>query len=59
MKTVHGLGMPIHNNDPLSAIKKDFDRGNLILRFNVEFPRNLNEGKKEKLTAIFDAIEGL
>ncbi len=49
--------MPILNDDPLSPIKKDFARGNLILKFNIQFPQDLNEDKKQELCSILDEIE--
>ena len=55
-RVIPSKGMPILNNDPLSPIKLDFQRGNLILRFDIQFPADLDEAKKEKLTAILDAI---
>jgi len=49
-KVIKGKGMPVLNNDPLGPIKRDYGRGNLILKFDVQFPGNLNEDKKCKLT---------
>ena len=46
-KVISGKGMPILNDDPLSPIKKDFARGNLILKFDIQFPMDLNEDKKQ------------
>lgn len=34
-KTIVGKGMPIFNNDPLGPIKKNFARGNMIIRFDI------------------------
>ena len=34
-KIILGKGMPILNNDPLGPIKKNFERGNLIIRFDI------------------------
>ena len=55
-RVIPGHGMPILNNNPLSPIKLDFDRGNLILKFDIQFNTNLDEDKKQKLTAILDSI---
>ena len=55
-KIIPGKGMPMLNNDPLGPIKRDFGKGNLILRFDVQFPTNLNESKKNALTELLDEI---
>jgi hypothetical protein len=34
-KVIKGKGMPILNNDPLGPIKRDYGRGNLILKFDI------------------------
>ena len=38
-KVIPGKGMPILNNNPLGPIKKDYGRGNLILKFDIQFPK--------------------
>ena len=50
--------MPILNSDPLGAIKRDYARGNLILRFDIEFPKTLNDDKKAALCEILDEAMG-
>ena len=55
-KVIPGKGMPKLNNDPLGPIKRDFGKGNLILRFDVQFPTDLNEAKKCQLTDLLDEI---
>lgn len=55
-KVIAGKGMPKLNNDPLGPIKRDFGKGNLILKFDVQFPTNLNEAKKLQLTELLDEI---
>jgi DnaJ-class molecular chaperone len=55
-KVIKGKGMPILNMDPLGPIKRDYGKGNLILKFDVQFPTNLNEEKKNKLTELLDDI---
>jgi DnaJ-class molecular chaperone len=37
-KIVKGKGMPILSNDPLGPLKKTYQRGNLIIKFDIEFP---------------------
>jgi DnaJ-class molecular chaperone len=49
--------MPIVNDNPLGPIMKDFGRGNLILKFDIQFPKDLDESKKNKLVALLDEIE--
>jgi DnaJ-class molecular chaperone len=49
--------MPILNNNPLGPIMKDYGRGNLILKFDIQFPQELDETKKNKLVALLDEIE--
>ena len=44
VKVIHGKGMPILNNDPLGPIKHNYDRGNLIIKFDIQFPKELTEG---------------
>ena len=55
-KVIKGKGMPILNNDPLGPIKRDYGKGNLILKFDVQFPTNLNEEKKNMLNQLLDEI---
>ncbi len=42
-KIIQGQGMPILNNDPLGPIKRNFQRGNLIVKFDIQFPTELTE----------------
>ena len=46
--------MPILNNDPLGPIKKSYQRGNLIVKFDIEFPKQLSEDQKQELTDILN-----
>ena len=48
--------MPILNNDPLGPIKRDYGRGNLILKFDIQFPKNLNDERKNNLVILLDEI---
>ena len=57
MRVIPGKGMPILNNDPLGPITRDFACGNLILKFDIQFPCNLNEDRKNNLTCLLDEIE--
>lgn len=56
-KIIKGKGMPIFNNDPLGPIKRNFERGNLIIKFDIEFPDTLSEDKRKQLTAILDEAD--
>ena len=51
--------MPVLNNDPLGPIKRNFARGNLILKFDIEFPKGLNDEKKAALCAVLDEAVGV
>ena len=44
---IRGEGMPILD---------DMDNGNMMIRFNVEFPKKLDDKRKELLKTIFDKI---
>jgi len=55
---IYGCGMPVLNNDPLGPIKRNYARGNLILRFDIEFPKTLNDEKKAALCSILDEAMG-
>ena len=57
MKVIPGKGMPILNNDPLGPIKRDFGRGNLLIKFDIQFPDNMDSKKKNALTELLDEIE--
>jgi DnaJ-class molecular chaperone len=46
--------MPILNNNPLGPIMKDYGTGNLILKFDIQFPQDLDEVKKNKLVELLD-----
>ena len=56
-KVIPGKGMPILNNNPLGPIKKDYKKGNLILKFDIVFPTKLDEGKKAELIQTLDDID--
>uniref|UniRef100_A0A7S3MTD8 Chaperone DnaJ C-terminal domain-containing protein n=1 Tax=Strombidium inclinatum TaxID=197538 RepID=A0A7S3MTD8_9SPIT len=57
VKIIRGKGMPILNNDPLGPIKRDYGRGNLVVKFDIEFPQNMDSKKKNALTELLDQIE--
>ena len=56
-KVIAGLGMPVLNNDPLGPIKRNFQRGNLIVKFDIQFPTELSENQRMALTQILDEVD--
>lgn len=56
-KVIQGHGMPILNNDPLGPIKRNFQRGNLIVKFDIQFPTELSESQRNALTQILDEVD--
>jgi DnaJ-class molecular chaperone len=56
-KVLEGLGMPILNNDPLGPIKRNFAKGDLIIKFDIEFPSELSERQRLELTSILDEVD--
>ncbi len=52
LKEVKGEGMPVYDANPLVALSKANKRGNLYVRFDIEFPKYIPEGKKELLRDI-------
>ena len=54
VKVIQGKGMPIYTADPLGPIKRDFGRGNLIVRFDIEFPEHMDADKKNTITGLLD-----
>lgn len=58
VKVVHGKGMPIQNDaDPLAPARKDFKKGNMIVKFDIQFPSNLTQEKKEALSAVLESVD--
>ena len=53
-RVIPGKGMPILNADPLGPIKRDYGKGNLIVKFDIQFPSNLNEDRKNNLVGLLD-----
>lgn len=51
-KVFEGLGMPILNDDPLSAVMHTHSHGDLILKFAIEFPNHLTQDKKRRLLQV-------
>jgi DnaJ-class molecular chaperone len=46
--------MPILNDDPLGPIKRNFQRGKLIIKFDIEFPSTLSEKQRKDISALLD-----
>lgn len=53
-KVFEGKGMPIYNDNPLSPLMMDHDRGDFILKFQIEFPKSLSDTQKNRLVAVLD-----
>ena len=53
-KVFPGKGMPIYNDDPLSPMMMDHDRGNFILKFQIEFPSSLSDQQKDRLVCVLE-----
>lgn len=53
-KVLPGKGMPVLNDDPLGPIKRNFKRGCLKIKFDIEFPSKLSESQRKDITAILD-----
>ena len=47
--------MPIFKeNQPLGAIKREFNKGNLVVRFDIQFPSKLSEQQRIDITKVLD-----
>ena len=58
MKIVPGKGMPIEQHaDPLAPLKKNYKKGNLVVKFDIQFPTGLTQEKKEALSAVLEEID--
>lgn len=58
-KIIPGKGMPVLNDDPLGPIKRNFKRGALKIKFDIEFPNKLSETQRKDITAILDEVTEL
>ena len=56
-KVFEGKGMPIYNDNPLSPLMMDHERGNFILKFQIEFPCSLSDTQKNRLVAVLGEDE--
>lgn len=41
VKVIKGKGMPIYNDDPLSPVLMNHSRGDLIVKFDIQFPKRV------------------
>lgn len=48
-KIIQGEGMPIYKDDPLYSLKKEKEKGSLIITFDIAFPKFLPSESKERL----------
>lgn len=53
-KVFGGKGMPVYNDNPLSALMHNHGRGNLILKFSIEMPNSFSDSKRNQLVEILD-----
>ena len=56
-KVFQGKGMPIYNDDPLSPLMMNHSRGNFILTFQIEFPKQLTSQQKQIVGSILEPAE--
>lgn len=56
-KVFPGKGMPIYNEDPLSPLMMNHERGNFILTFQIEFPTSLSSAQKQIVGSILEPAE--
>ena len=56
-KVFQGKGMPIYNDDPLSPLMMNHSRGNFILTFQIEFPKQLTSQQKQVVGSILEPAE--
>jgi len=56
VKIVKGKGMPIHNDDPLSPVMMNHSRGDLIVKFDIQFPKKVTQSLHQ-LADILDEVE--
>lgn len=54
VKMIKNEGMPIYSDDPLAALKRNFKRGHLYVQFDIQFPRQLDQEKKEEFERIIN-----
>jgi hypothetical protein len=52
IKLIENEGMPIEDKDPLAALRKSYQKGNLYIKFNILFPTFIPEEDKQKLKNI-------
>ena len=53
-KVIEGKGMPQRNEDPLGPIKRAYQRGRLVVRFDIQFPERLSEERRKEINAVLD-----
>lgn len=51
-KVFYGKGMPVYNDDPLSAVVHSHTRGNLILKFTIQIPHSFTDSQRTELVEI-------
>ena len=54
-KEVKGEGMPIINDEyPIESIALDNKKGNLYIKFDIQFPDYINEKKKQRIISLLE-----
>lgn len=56
-KVLSCKGMPIYNDNPLSPLMMDHDRGNFVLQFQIEFPTALSREAKNKVATLLTCTD--
>lgn len=55
VRTVKNEGMPIYNkNDAIQTLLYKEKKGELFIKFDIEFPRFIDPEKKEEITRLLD-----
>ena len=54
-KVVKGEGMPIINEEyPIESIALDNKKGDLFIKFDIQFPDYINDKKKQRIIELLD-----
>ena len=52
VKTIKGEGMTIYNEDPLAELKGTAKKGDLFVKYEIEFPTCMPQWKKDQIVEI-------
>jgi len=56
VKVLRGKGMPIYNDDPLAPVMMNHSRGDMIVKFDIQFPKRVTPSM-HKLADLLDEVE--